>query len=238
MERRHWRFLLGGTLTAAVSIFFVYILDRKGGWDAFVGANLDQIGGLLSAWASSLAFIWLVVGYLQQGEELRHQIAETRRIAEETHRYARAIELNEQHARRDTFMRYAELVTNELLQISMFVIRATDTKEAVGTKHNYNQSSLREEFAAGNREVFFVGLIEAMVGGNRHWFKAIAKSTYGVDVTLRRYCYLFEGLLDEADKIGEPIRIFYELSNIGTLYLGIVKVFEWPHKLKHRIVGK
>lgn len=85
-------------------------------------AKLADFGQWISGLAGALALIWLVIGYLQQGEELelqRQELAATReqlalqkiemaRLADEAARQAQSIEATEQHARRDTFMRLFE----------------------------------------------------------------------------------------------------------------------------------
>lgn len=86
-------------------------------------AKLQDFGQWLSGVAGALAFIWLIVSYFQQGEELelqRQELAATReqlglqkaemaRLADEAARQAKSVEATEQHARRDTFMRLFEL---------------------------------------------------------------------------------------------------------------------------------
>lgn len=88
-----------------------------------LAVKLQDFGQWLSGVASALAFIWLIVSYFQQGEELelqRQELAATReqlalqkaemaRLADEAARQAKSVEATEQHARGDTFMRLSEL---------------------------------------------------------------------------------------------------------------------------------
>jgi hypothetical protein len=39
--------------------------------DTFGGLTLNEWGDLFSGFAAPLALIWLIIGYIQQGEELR-----------------------------------------------------------------------------------------------------------------------------------------------------------------------
>ena len=88
-----------------------------------LAASLQDFGQWLSGVAGALAFIWLIVSYFQQGEELelqRKELTATReqlalqkaemvRLADEAAKQAKSIEATEQHARRDTFMRLFDL---------------------------------------------------------------------------------------------------------------------------------
>ena len=96
-------------LTAAwCALGFGYVTFVKG-WAAFLDLGLNELGDFLAGSAAPLAFLWLVVGYLQnseelqlQREELTLQRQEVQRLASEAGRQATAIEANELHARRDT----------------------------------------------------------------------------------------------------------------------------------------
>ncbi|MDP1838418.1 MAG: hypothetical protein Q8N31_08065 [Reyranella sp.] len=93
-----------------------------------LAASLPDFGQWLSGVAGALAFIWLIVSYFQQGEELelqRKELAATReqlalqkvemaRLADEAAKQAKSIEATEQHARRDTFMGIQELLERQL----------------------------------------------------------------------------------------------------------------------------
>lgn len=100
--------------------------------------GLQDFGQWLSGIAGALAFIWLIVSYFQQGEELelqREELAATReqlalqkaemaRLADEAGRQAKSIEATELHARRDTFMRLFEL--GQAIQATL--LRGLDAK--------------------------------------------------------------------------------------------------------------
>lgn len=106
--------------------------------------SLNEFGDFLAGTSASLAFLWLVFGYLQQGDELKQsnrtlelqveelrlqreelekQREETARLVEQAERQAEAIRDNELHARRDTALRVAEILVGEMNSaLSRFLI--------------------------------------------------------------------------------------------------------------------
>jgi len=62
--KRSWPWILTGLMIAAAVLVFLLIPDM---------ATRSQLGGYLAGTASTIAFIWLIAAYLQQGNELRLQ---------------------------------------------------------------------------------------------------------------------------------------------------------------------
>ncbi len=59
-------------LTAGVIGFAWWFISLKGGWVNFQKMDLNEFGDFLAGTSASLAFFWLVFGFFQQGEELKH----------------------------------------------------------------------------------------------------------------------------------------------------------------------
>jgi hypothetical protein len=90
----------------------------------FLALKPNELGDFAAGYLAPLAFLWLVIGYFQQGEELRlqrHELelqcnklalqrAETRRLADEAASQALASEFNERHARRQSFWTFTNLL--------------------------------------------------------------------------------------------------------------------------------
>ncbi len=115
------RVILGLILTFAWLAAGAYYISEYVGWVKLTTFELNELGDFLAGFLSPLFFFWLVIGYFQQGEELRQntealrqQSQELKRAAEQAELQARAISANELHARRDTFLRVADLTTEEL----------------------------------------------------------------------------------------------------------------------------
>lgn len=60
---------LGGIGTLAYSGLLAYLIHRR--WDALVKLPLNELGDFLAGAFGPLAILWLVLGYFQQGIELR-----------------------------------------------------------------------------------------------------------------------------------------------------------------------
>ena len=128
---------LGVAITIAVAVLVCFNLwlttattstDSAIRWPWYL--PLNNLGDWLAGVAGGLALVWLVLGYFQQSDELylqRRQLefqraefklarAEYKRLADETSKQAKSVAANEQHARRDTFMRFHDLVVIQLAQ--------------------------------------------------------------------------------------------------------------------------
>lgn len=65
---KRWPLFLGLALTVGYLVFAVVVSNRLGIMDL----DADKLGDFLSGIFAPLAFLWLVLGFLQQGEELRN----------------------------------------------------------------------------------------------------------------------------------------------------------------------
>lgn len=63
-----YRTVIGILLT--IGVLFVSLLVLASRWQEFSGLKPTEYGGTLSGLAGTIAIIWLVVGYSQQGEDL------------------------------------------------------------------------------------------------------------------------------------------------------------------------
>ncbi|MBW2391457.1 MAG: hypothetical protein JRG89_23945, partial [Deltaproteobacteria bacterium] len=134
-----WRLRLSLGLTSAWLILgFVYI-SKVVGWTGFVSQKAPALGSFLEGAFAPLAFLWLVVGFFLQQQQLREnthtiqlQLEQMRRSAEQAEVQARAIAANEQHARQDTFLRSNVLVTEQLSMIVGWIVTSySDSSDEV-----------------------------------------------------------------------------------------------------------
>ncbi|AEA70228.1 Hypothetical protein, putative membrane protein [Pseudomonas brassicacearum subsp. brassicacearum NFM421] len=66
--------LWGAFVTAAYLAVIGWWVSKK--WSSFLGLELNALGDFLAGAFGPIAFLWLVLGFLQQGRELRLQVAE------------------------------------------------------------------------------------------------------------------------------------------------------------------
>ena len=68
-----YRTAIGIFLT--IGVLFVSLLVLASRWQEFSGIKPTEYGGTLAGLAGTVALIWLVVGYSQQGEDLKANTA-------------------------------------------------------------------------------------------------------------------------------------------------------------------
>ena len=120
-EGRDWRLSFGLALTVFwLALGFVYIANVVG-WVGFVRQGAPDLGSFLEGAFAPLAFLWLVIGFFLQQRQLtentraiERQYHALQKSAEQAEIQARAIAANELHARQDTFMDVARMVSTQL----------------------------------------------------------------------------------------------------------------------------
>jgi hypothetical protein len=80
--------------------------------------SINELGDAIAGFAAPLAFLWLVLGYFQQGEELNLQRLEIKKLATETEAQRIALELSAGLARKDTLIRSHELLCRQMEQLA------------------------------------------------------------------------------------------------------------------------
>src|SRR5215471_14525595 len=105
-----WLLRLGLVLTALWTASQIYYIVHVVGFEHFVDEGPPSVGGFLEGAFAPLAFLWLVIGFYLQREELQRssrsidlQYQEMRRATEQAELQARAIAANELHARQEAF---------------------------------------------------------------------------------------------------------------------------------------
>ncbi|MCU0670160.1 MAG: hypothetical protein MUF70_12545 [Myxococcota bacterium] len=121
MRDSNWLLRLGVGLTIAWVLAQLYYIFGVVGFDRFVAEGPPSVGGFLEGAFAPLAFLWLVIGFFLQREELQRssraidlQYQEMRRATEQAEAQARAIAANEQHARQEAFLRLSRLIHQQL----------------------------------------------------------------------------------------------------------------------------
>lgn len=102
MEEKHW-FITSAIYIAVVLIAYPVL-------DVFK-LDPNEIGDYLAGLLTPLALLWLVLGYCQQGKELKQnteqiklQVEELRQSVEAQIRQAKSVEANTCHVERDVFL--------------------------------------------------------------------------------------------------------------------------------------
>lgn len=203
-------------LGVAVSVFWLVIVvayvSLGKGWADFVSMELNSFGDFCAGVFAPLAFLWLVIGYAQQGEELAHNVTALRQQAEETANLvqqaqvqAEAIKANELHARRDTFFRYADIQIIELKVAISQAIRQT--------LYVNEDAKLHDDYRRLARH------LAAQIKADRsQWQGSHAHPTR--TFAIQRFIEIFESLLTEAHRADPSGQInkTLELGPFGDAY--------------------
>ena len=116
-----WRVLGGLAVTVVYLILMAIYISGQVGWTAFTQLTVERMGSFLEGAFAPLAFLWLVIGYFLQKKELRQntdamnlQFVEIQKSAEQAVVQTGAMARSELHQRRESFLKIAEVVHNQL----------------------------------------------------------------------------------------------------------------------------
>jgi hypothetical protein len=168
-----WLLWLGLSLTAFWVGTQLYYIVQIVGFDHFVEEGPPSVGGFLEGAFAPLAFLWLVVGFFLQREELQRssrainlQYQEMRRTAENAEIQARAIAGTELHARQEAFLRLVQLIHQQLATALGLLFMSSQTVAAGGTVPTEETSAMWTQLGNGDVFVFARGMMGAHFRGD------------------------------------------------------------------------
>lgn len=182
------------------------------GWKQFWELPPNSVGDFFAGLSAPLAFLWLVLGYMQQGEEIKETRVEIKRQAD-------SIEANEAHARRDTFFRFSEIITGQIVSI-------TANLALSGTGRD-NKDRWMQTYQAGDQYVFFDLVLSYLRQKGLHieWNRKFLEDI-GHQARVDQYIKLYETLIIEAEKSDSSATIpkAYQQSSMGDLYFEFCQI--------------
>jgi hypothetical protein len=168
-----WLLWLGLSLTGFWVAMQLYYIVKIVGFDHFVAEGPPSVGGFLEGAFAPLAFLWLVVGFFLQREELQRssrainlQYQEMRRTAENAEIQARAIAGTELHARQEAFLRLAHLIDQQLAVSLGLLFMSSQTVSAGGTTPDEATAAMWTQLGNGDVFVFARGMMGAHFRGD------------------------------------------------------------------------
>lgn len=203
-----WRTIGGWFLTVAWVAAAVYHVGVNVGWAGFVAMPPNEIGDSLAGFAAPLAFLWLLIGYHQQGAQLIGQ---------------------DRAQRRSDFMRYAELMSLHQVQLAAALLNVTSSDVET------NMAWVR--FGQGDRDSIYGSIIEHGFRGKEDKVRDEISVIEPHRTRAVQYADNFEVLLREcveADDRKAVLREFYERSMMGSVYAGLCIILERPVKFEVR----
>lgn len=230
-------YLVTGTWLVALPVYVLHFM----GWEKFAAMSPNEFGDFLAGAAAPLAFFWLVIGYLQQGKQLRLQRLElelqrnelelqrkeTERLANEAAKQASSIAANELHARKDTFFRFAEMVSSEQQSIGGDLYEGIFGTNSV---HGWVQVS------NGDIDYFYRSILRRIFSQDVEVTKAKFQANTALGQCAEKFKNNFRNLITEAEKCDSERNIIrqYEFGWMGNLYAGLCFLIDGPCEFRIR----
>lgn len=222
-----WRIFMGLSLTLLWLLTGALYISTGVGWSGFVQLPAEELGSFLEGAFAPLAFLWLVIGYFLQQQELiqntqalRAQAEEIGRTAEQAVIQSEKLAATESHARQEAIIRLAEAVRLQLGGISGMLYISSH-----GDQADYplpeDSSRLFAEQSTGDPELFSRRLLEANFALNSEDEKF--KLFYKTEIRARhtnQFIFVFERLLKQVQQADTEGMLFDSLigSGHGLLY--------------------
>jgi hypothetical protein len=130
----------------------------------------DEIGTFLSGWLAPVGFLWLVLGFIQQGFELRQnaaalrlQASELKQSVEQLSIQARTMSESEKNQRLDVALHLYEVALNRLAVLSAGLLYhlsdvyrvGDDDRERARLQISQRLENLWSRYANGDKDIFF-----------------------------------------------------------------------------------
>ncbi|MDK1025399.1 MAG: hypothetical protein QGD92_14365, partial [Gammaproteobacteria bacterium] len=160
-DSRDWRIWLGLVLTFTYLIIIGIYVSGVIGWQNFFREPIELVGSFLEGAFAPLAFLWLVIGYFLQKKELTlntqaisKQNEVIRQSAEQAVIQSRSIAATELHARKESFLKIAESVKQQLGAIMGFLYISSQGAAGAGLVPAERISELWSSMSERDPEIF------------------------------------------------------------------------------------
>jgi hypothetical protein len=225
----NWRVWLGLGLTVAWLGLGTLYISAVIGWGQFTFLPADQLGSFLEGAFAPLAFLWLVIGYFLQRQELQQNTEALRAQAEEIQRQSEQaviqsekLAASEMHARQDVFLQISRHVRDQLGTIGgLLFLSSQGAVAGGGTVTPEEMSRLFAQRAAQDPELFSRMLLELHVQLDDPMRQY--ELFYGTPIRARHsnnFIFTFERLMRRAEEVDPDfiIRDSLTASSHGLCY--------------------
>ncbi len=218
--RTGWKWIgfIGSGLYGAFFIALVWFT-----WPQITMLSLNALGDFFAGLFAPLALLWLVLGFFQQGEELRLQAAELNASVKHAGDQAAALSASEKYTKQEirwhTFNNYIGMVSSLASDIYFVVFqssRSGRTRQGSLTRQiDDDLSAIWARFEQGDREIVLAKLLGELSRSSAWQTDTRLWSEERDGMTLEGRIKAFERALDEASsslrKLDAPdsmLRIF------------------------------
>lgn len=246
-----------GLVLTALWVIIVALWSFILGYTSYIDAMLpNEIGDFLAGIVAPIAFLWIIVGYFQQGEELRQNNEILKQQAIELQESVRQMKLqsavisdNELHARRATFFTFYEILKDRLNSISVDILlrcvshdvrRRVRPSEKADKVESERKKEILDRYGSGNSEFIYSEIIYFLIQGRNAEFVTVMERYMDWPEIIRSYCVTFEEILSEARKCGDENRLasHFEYTTAGSLYMLFCNLLSYKPKFETRAGDK
>jgi len=232
-----WRIWMGVSVTTLWLIMLSIYISSTVGWGNIGKAPIEQLGNFLEGAFAPLAFLWLVIGYFLQKKELmqntnaiKMQYIEIQKSAAQAEIQSHAIKATELHARKESFLRIAESVKQQLGFIMGFLYLSSQGAGGSGVVSEDKIASLWSAMNQKDPEVFSRSMMQIhFLNGEIYAYKLF----YGTAIRTRHcenFIFNFERLIKVADECDDDGMIRDSLlgSANGFIFNRMIKFRDSP----------
>lgn len=162
-----WLLWLGSSVTIFWLVLGLAYIFGSLGWNRFRVLAPDELGGFLEGSFAPLAFLWLVIGYFLQREELRQNTDALRAQAKEIQLSVEQLMIQsdkmaqtEIHSRQRTFLQVVERVYTQLGTISGLLYTSSQGVNGGGQVSQEEIGEMFRRLSTRDTEVFSRRLLE------------------------------------------------------------------------------
>jgi len=200
-----WRVWLGVIVTLLWLLMLGTYVSAQVGWTKVEQVPLDVVGQFLEGSFAPLAFLWFVLAFFSQQQELaqntaalKMQYVEVQKSAEQAVIQSEAIRASEEHARKESFLRIADSVKVQLGVIMGFLYLSSQAATR-GKVADAKIAQLWSAMSQNDPEVFSRSMLQLQfLHGERYAYKLF----YGTPIRTRHcanFIFNFERLIRVAE---------------------------------------
>ncbi len=207
---RDWRVWFGIVVTLFWLLALILYVSVQIGWSHVGETHIDTVGSFLEGAFAPLAFLWFVLAFFSQQKELaqntiaiKMQYVEIQKATEQAIIQSEAIRASEMHARKESFLRIADSVKEQLGAIMGFLYISSQSAAGAGAVAEDNVARLWAKMSRDDPEIFSRSMLQLqLVRGPRYGYKLL----YGTAVRTRHsenFIFHFERMLRAAESCDE-----------------------------------
>jgi hypothetical protein len=232
-----WRIWFGLSVTVLWLIVLSIYIQGSIGWANIGSSPIATVGNFLEGAFAPLAFLWLVIGYFLQKKELAQntaaiklQYVEIQKSATQAVIQAEAISASELHARRESFLRIAESVKQQLGAIMGFLFLSSQGATGAGIVSSDKMAELWSKMSQNDPEVFSRSMLELQFMYDQNYAYKVLFGTLVRTRHSENFIFNFERLLRAAAACDEDRMIYDSVmgSAHGYIYSRLVQLRDEP----------